>query len=100
MSNLRKYSILLIVTFVTISFLDLSAQDKLISFGKSGSLEKALFKTKEKEQTLLWKNVNTDPDTWHVEKDLLICTGKPIGVMRSEKQYENFVLHIEWMHNC
>ena len=29
---------------------------------------------------------------------MLVCTGKPIGVMCSEKQYENFVLHIEWMH--
>ena len=87
---------LLIVTFVTISFA--SAQDALISFGKSSSLDRALFKSKEKEIPLLWKNVNTDPDTWHVEKDLLICTGKPIGVMRSEKQYENFILHIEWRH--
>jgi hypothetical protein len=45
-----------------------------------------------------WVNVNTDPDTWRVKDGLLICKGKPIGVMRSEKQYENFVLHIEWMH--
>jgi hypothetical protein len=96
MSNLRKTLMLIFVTFVTISFA--SGQEKLISFGKSSSLDRALFKTKEKEQPLLWKNVNTDPDTWHVEKDLLICTGKPIGVMRSEKQYENFILHIEWMH--
>jgi hypothetical protein len=29
---------------------------------------------------------------------MLICTGKPIGVMRTEKQYENFLLHIEWRH--
>jgi hypothetical protein len=87
---------LLIVTFVTVSLV--YSQDGAISFGKSSSLEKALFKTKEKESPLLWKNVNTAPDTWHVEKDLLICTGKPIGVMRSEKQYENFILHIEWMH--
>ena len=29
---------------------------------------------------------------------MLVCTGKPIGVMCSKKQYENFVLHIEWMH--
>ena len=92
---LRKVLILFFVTFVTISLV--SAQE-MISFGKSSSLDKALFKTKEKELPLLWKNVNTDPDTWHVEKDLLICTGKPIGVMRSEKQYENFILHIEWMH--
>ena len=75
-----------------------SAQDKMISFGKSETLYKALSMTKDKVLPLLWKNVNTDPDTWHVEKDLLICTGKPIGVMRSEKQYENFILHIEWMH--
>jgi hypothetical protein len=47
---------------------------------------------------LLWKNVNTAADTWHIDNDLLICSGHPIGVMRSEKQYENFILHIEWMH--
>jgi hypothetical protein len=45
-----------------------------------------------------WVNVNTDPDTWRVENGELICSGRPIGVMRSEKQYENFILHIEWMH--
>ena len=45
-----------------------------------------------------WVNVNTAPDTWSVRDGLLICSGKPIGVMRSAKQYENFVLHIEWMH--
>jgi hypothetical protein len=96
MKELRRTLLLLFVTFVTISFA--SAQDALISFGKSSSFDRALFKTKEKELPLLWKNVNTAPDTWRVEKDLLICTGKPIGVMRSEKQYENFILHIEWMH--
>jgi len=45
-----------------------------------------------------WVNVNTKPNTWQVKDGLLVCTGKPIGVMRSEKQYENFVLHIEWRH--
>jgi hypothetical protein len=45
-----------------------------------------------------WVNVNTGPDTWSVKKGLLHCTGKPIGVMRSEREYENFLLHIEWMH--
>ena len=45
-----------------------------------------------------WVNVNTDPDTWSVRDGLIVCKGLPIGVMRSEKQYENFVLHIEWMH--
>ncbi|HZE95833.1 MAG TPA: DUF1080 domain-containing protein [Planctomycetota bacterium] len=45
-----------------------------------------------------WVNVNTKPDTWRVQDGFLICSGHPIGVMRSEKQYENFMLHIEWMH--
>jgi hypothetical protein len=45
-----------------------------------------------------WVNVNTEKDTWRVRDGILICSGHPIGVMRSEKQYENFVLHVEWMH--
>lgn len=45
-----------------------------------------------------WVNVNTDPDTWTVKDGILVCKGKPIGVMRSEKQYENFILHLEWKH--
>jgi hypothetical protein len=45
-----------------------------------------------------WVDVNTSPETWTVRDGLLVCKGKPIGVMRSEKQYENFILHIEWRH--
>ncbi len=45
-----------------------------------------------------WVNVNTDADTWSVRDGLLVCRGKPIGVMRSDRQYENFILHIEWRH--
>jgi hypothetical protein len=45
-----------------------------------------------------WVNINTDPDTWKIRDGMVICSGRPIGVMCSEKQYENFVLHIEWTH--
>ena len=45
-----------------------------------------------------WVNVNTAPDTWSVRDRMLICTGKPIGVMRSDRMYENFIIHVEWMH--
>jgi hypothetical protein len=45
-----------------------------------------------------WVNVNTDEDTWTVRDGVLACSGHPIGVMRTEKQYENFILQIEWMH--
>ncbi len=45
-----------------------------------------------------WVNVNTAKDTWTVRDSMLVCSGHPIGVMRTEKQYENFILHIEWRH--
>jgi hypothetical protein len=46
-----------------------------------------------------WVNINTAPDTWSMRGDgVLVNTGKPIGVMCTERMYENFVLHIEWMH--
>jgi len=45
-----------------------------------------------------WVNVNTADDTWTVRDGMIICSGHPIGVMRTEKQYENFILHIEWKH--
>ena len=54
--------------------------------------------SKNKGNSINWINVNTSPETWVRNKDLLICSGQPIGVMRSEKQYENFMLHIEWKH--
>ena len=45
-----------------------------------------------------WTNVNTAEDTWKYRDGLLVCSGRPIGVMCSQRQYENFVLHIEWRH--
>jgi hypothetical protein len=43
-------------------------------------------------------DVNTSKETWRVEDGILICTGHPIGVIRTKKQYENFILEIEWRH--
>ncbi len=45
-----------------------------------------------------WVNVNTDPNTWTVKGDTLVCSGHPIGVLRTERQYENFILEVEWKH--
>ncbi len=45
-----------------------------------------------------WVNVNTAADTWSVRDGLIVCSGHPIGVMRTDRQYENFLLHIEWRH--
>ena len=45
-----------------------------------------------------WVNVNTADDTWSVRDGMIVCKGKPIGVMRTEKQYENFIMQVEWKH--
>ena len=45
-----------------------------------------------------WVNVNTAKDTWTVRDGTLVCSGRPIGVMRTDRQYENFILQLEWMH--
>ena len=69
-----------------------------LEFGKAVILKDITPTAQGKDIPLKWINVNTDESTWERQKGILICSGKPIGVMRSEKQYENFILHIEWMH--
>ena len=34
--------------------------------------------------------------TWMVKDGVLVCTGQPIGYIRTEKTYENFELEVEW----
>jgi Domain of Unknown Function (DUF1080) len=43
-------------------------------------------------------NVNCDKDTWAWKGGVLYCTGQPVGVTRSKKQYTNFELVLEWNH--
>ena len=43
-------------------------------------------------------NVNCDKTTWKWKDGTLYCTGRPVGVTRSSKQYKNFELVIQWRH--
>jgi hypothetical protein len=45
-----------------------------------------------------WVNVNCAPSTWTVRDNMIVCTGIPTGVLRTEKQYQNFILEADWMH--
>ncbi|MCA9009309.1 MAG: DUF1080 domain-containing protein [Planctomycetaceae bacterium] len=45
-----------------------------------------------------WVLVNTPPETWTVHDGMLVCSGKPIGEIRTEKMYQNFILEVEWRH--
>ncbi len=71
----------------------------LCGHDQAGAAEAAQFRDLFSGKDLSgWVNVNTDQDTWTVRDGLLVCSGHPIGVLRTEKQYENFLLHIEWRH--
>lgn len=43
-------------------------------------------------------NVNGDDDTWSWQGDLVRCTGEPVGVIRSRKEFTNFELVTQWRH--
>ena len=96
MELMLKVVVTSLLLFKPYSFL--YAQSKPIVFGTELNIHEVTSGSKNKGNSINWINVNTDPDTWKRNKDLLICSGKPIGVMRSEKQYENFILTVEWRH--
>ena len=71
-------------------FAALSAQEKAPDPGSAG-------------WTVLGKNdfvpVNGAPDTWTWKEDGgLHCSGNPVGVMRTKKQYRNFEMAVSWCH--
>lgn len=45
-----------------------------------------------------WQRVNTDASTWSIKDEMLICSGKPIGELRTKRMYQNFILEVEWRH--
>jgi 3-keto-disaccharide hydrolase len=45
-----------------------------------------------------WVNVQCAPDTWTVRDGMIISSGKPTGVLRTERMYQNFILELEWRH--
>lgn len=56
---------------------------------------KPLFNGKDLEG---WQRVNTHESTWSVKDGMLLCTGKPIGELRTTRMYQDFILEVEWRH--
>lgn len=75
-----------------------SAQENvLFQFGEVCDLNE-LVQDRGSKKLLNWVDVNTSTDTWFVRDSILFSTGNPIGVVRSEKMYQNFILQVEWRH--
>ncbi len=45
-----------------------------------------------------WVNANCAPETWGVKDGVITCTGQPTGALRTARQYENFIMEVEWRH--
>lgn len=45
-----------------------------------------------------WVNANCAPETWSIRNGVIRCTGEPTGALRTERQYENFIIEAEWRH--
>ena len=45
-----------------------------------------------------FRNVNCAKDTWTWKDGILYCTGKPTGVLRTQKEYTNFEMVCQWRH--
>jgi hypothetical protein len=45
-----------------------------------------------------WVNVNCAPGTFTVRDGMIVSTGTPTGILRTDRQYENFDLELEWRH--
>ena len=45
-----------------------------------------------------WIPIDVAPETFSVRDGLIVSTGVPTGLLRTEKMYENFVVELEWRH--
>ena len=91
---LKKLSVLLLLFF---AIHQAFSQEVLFEFGERKNFDDLITNT-GKSEVLRWVDVNTSDSTWRLADNLLVNTGLPIGVVRSEKMYQNFILHVEWRH--
>jgi hypothetical protein len=45
-----------------------------------------------------WTPITLAPTTFSRRGDIIVTTGVPTGLLRTERQYENFELELEWRH--
>jgi hypothetical protein len=72
-------------------------QKALFEFGVKKNFNQLINDERAKE-ALRWTDVNTSDTSWYLEGNKLVGKGLPIGVVRSEKMYQNFIMHVEWRH--
>ena len=100
-NSIKSTPSLALLPLILMAFNLSHAQNENFSFefGTSTTLEHTITDNSAEEVPITWINVNTKKEGWTVnDEGVLVNLGHPIGVVRSEKQYENFILHVEWRH--
>lgn len=94
------YKILFWISLLGLSILQAGfGQKALFEFGEVIPLESTLgLDDQTATETIQWYDVNTTEETWELRDSVLVCHGLPIGVVRSGRQFENYILHVEWKH--
>jgi hypothetical protein len=98
MQRLLKITVASLIMIFMLAGMKAWCQNFEIIFGTESNIDDITPESFRKAMPLKWINVNTVEGTWSEQEDILVCTGHPIGVIRSEKQYENFILQVEWKH--
>lgn len=70
----------------------------LISAGTATAQEEGFVHLFNSKDLGNWLNVNCAPETWTVSDGIIVCTGIPKGVLRTDRQFENYILELEWRH--
>jgi hypothetical protein len=96
---MKRYMLIIVALAVTIALLAAST-------GASEGRNKPIV---PKEKTMLWngkdfagwKLYTREPNhdvmkTWSVNNGLIRCEGKPAGYMRTEIDYADYLIHVEW----
>lgn len=80
------------------SFLFTTALVALLTLSSSAQQDDGFTSLYNGKDLTGWHNVNCAPDTFIAKGEEIITNGNPIGYLRSAKQYENFILEVDWMH--
>jgi hypothetical protein len=70
----------------------------LPSFGDAADQEEPFVPLFNGRDLTGWVPINVGPCTFTVQDGIIVCTGIPTGLLRTEKQYENFIIELEWRH--
>jgi hypothetical protein len=70
----------------------------LPSFGDAADQEEQFVPLFNGRDLTGWVPINVGPGTFTVQDGIIVCTGIPTGLLRTEKQYENFIIELEWRH--